>query len=133
MALSATNEEPLPSLMERFAVPSDGRFAECLRQAFLLNAVRDCPLGEEIPALAEIESLKSERASSAQPMGAAALQIMVQRVAKEGGRKWSGDWRSGSPDLAAILATVAQLGKELSGGAGQQMMNSGWRNRASRD
>jgi hypothetical protein len=78
--------------MERFAVPSDGRFAECLRQVFLLNAVRDCPLGEEIPALAEIESLKSERASLAQPMGAAALQIMVQRVANEGGRKWSGDW-----------------------------------------
>jgi hypothetical protein len=78
--------------MERFAIPSDGRFAECLRQVFLLNAVRDCPLGEEIPALADIESLKSERASSTQPMGAAALEIMVQRVANEGGRKWSGDW-----------------------------------------
>ncbi len=91
-ARSALPKETLPSLMERFAVPSGGRFAECLRQVFLLKAVRDCPLGKEIPALAEIEALKTERASASQLMGAAALKIMVQRVAKEGGRKWSGDW-----------------------------------------
>lgn len=84
--------ETLPLLMERFAIPSDGRFAECLRQVFLLNAVRDSPLGTEIPVLAEIESLKTERASVSQLMGAAALQIMVQRVAREGGRKWSEEW-----------------------------------------
>jgi hypothetical protein len=78
--------------MERFGIPIDGRFAECLRQVFLLNSVRDCPLGKEIPALAEIEVLKTERASVSQVLGAAALQIMVQRVAKEGGRKWSGEW-----------------------------------------
>jgi hypothetical protein len=92
VALAAAKEEPLPSLMERFAVLSGGRFAECLRQVFLLHAVRDCPLGKEIPALAEIEALKKERASASQLMGAAALQIMVQRVAKDGGRKWIGDW-----------------------------------------
>lgn len=94
VARSAGANETLPSLMERFAIPSDGRFAECLRQVFLLNAVRDCPLGKEIPALAEIAepSLKEKSASASQLMGAAALQIMVQRVAKEGGRKWSGDW-----------------------------------------
>ena len=92
VAHAATNEEPLPSLMERFAVPSGGRFAECLRKVFLLNAIRDGPFGKEIPVLAEIESLKTERASASQLMGAAALQIMVQRVAKEGSRKWSGDW-----------------------------------------
>lgn len=94
VALSAGTNETLPSLMERFAVPSNGRFAECLRQVFLLNAVRDCPMGKEIPALGEIAepSLKAKRASASQLMGAAALQIMVQRVAKEGGRKWSGDW-----------------------------------------
>ena len=91
-ARSALPEDTLPTLMERFAVPSGGRFAECLRQVFLLKAVRDCPLGKEIPALAEIEALKRERASASQLMGAAALQIMVQRVAKEGGRKWIGDW-----------------------------------------
>lgn len=92
VAGSAGANEKLPALMERFAIPSDGRFAECLRQMFLLSAVRDSPLGKEIPALAEIEALKTERASLSQLMGAAALQIMVQRVAKEGGRKWSGDW-----------------------------------------
>jgi hypothetical protein len=84
--------ETLHLLMERFAIPSDGRFAECLRQVFLLNAVRDSPLGTEIPVLAEIESLKTERASVSQLMGAAALQIMVHRVAREGGRKWSEEW-----------------------------------------
>ncbi len=92
VARSAASNETLPLLMERFAIPSDGRFAECLRQVFLLNAVRDCPLGQEIPALAEIEALKTERASVSQLMGAAALQIMVQRVTMEGGRKWNGDW-----------------------------------------
>jgi EH signature protein len=90
VARAATREEALPSLMERFAVPS-GRFAECLRQVFLLNALRNSPFGKEIPALAQIESIKTERASLLQLMGAAALQIMVQRVT-EGGRKWSGDW-----------------------------------------
>lgn len=58
---------------------------------FLLNALRNSPFGKEIPALAQIESIKTERASLSQLMGAAALQIMVQRVATEGGRKWSGD------------------------------------------
>jgi hypothetical protein len=92
VARSALPEDTLPILMERFAVPSGGRFAECLRQVFLLKAVRDCQLGKEIPALVEIEALKTERASVSQLMGAAALQIMVQRVAREGGRKWIGDW-----------------------------------------
>ena len=88
----AGSNETLLLLMERFAIPSDGRFAECLRQVFLLKAVRDSPLGTEIPVLEEIESLKTERASVSQLMGAAALQIMVQRVASEGGRKWSEEW-----------------------------------------
>lgn len=92
VAGAAETNETLQSLVERFAIPIDGRFAECLRQVFLLNAVRDSPFGKEIPALAEIEGFKTERASISQLMGAAALQIMVQRVAKEGGRKWSGDW-----------------------------------------
>lgn len=92
VARSAYTNETLPSLMQRFAVPSSGRFTESLRQVFLLNVVRECPLGKETPALAEIESLKSERASASQLMGAAALQVMVQRVAKEGGRKWSEEW-----------------------------------------
>jgi hypothetical protein len=92
VARSAKTNEALPTLMERFGVPSGGRFAECLRQVFLLSAVRNGRIGKEIPALEEIESLKTERASASLLMGAAALQIMVQRVAKEGGRKWSGDW-----------------------------------------
>ncbi len=91
---AAKKNEPLPSLIERFAVPSEGRFMESLRRLFLLNALKNCAFGEEIPALAEIasDSIREKRASASQLMGAAALQIMVQRVAKEGARKWSGDW-----------------------------------------
>lgn len=88
----AEPNETLLLLMERYAIPSEGRFAERLRQVFLLNAVRNGPLGTEIAVLAEIEALKTERASVSQLMGAAALQIMVQRVAREGGRKWSEEW-----------------------------------------
>jgi hypothetical protein len=92
VAGAAGTNETMPLLMERFGIPTNGRFAECLRQVYLLAALRGCPLGQEIPALAEIEALKRERASASQVLGAAALQIMVQRVAKEGGRKWSGEW-----------------------------------------
>ena len=94
IAASGRVNETLPSLMERFAIPSDGRFAESIRRVFLLNKIRDCPLGAEVPALTDIESLKTEQASASQLLGAAALKIMVQRVANEGGRKWSGTWSS---------------------------------------
>lgn len=115
VARSARKDETLPSLMERFGIPSDGRFAECLRQVFLLNAVRDCALGEEIPALEAIASptLKTQRASASQLMGAAALQIMVQRVANEGGRKWSGDW----PNWIARLGCDPRHGRAMGEGA----------------
>jgi hypothetical protein len=92
VAGAAGTNETMPLLMERFGIPTNGRFAECLRQVYLLTALRGCPLGQEIPAFAEIEELKRERASASQLLGAAALQIMVQRVAKEGGRKWRGEW-----------------------------------------
>lgn len=92
VAGSAEGPESLPVLMERYGIPNEGRFAECLRQVFLLNVVRNCPLGNENPALAEIEVLKTERASVGQMMGAAALQIMVQRVMREGERRWIGGW-----------------------------------------
>ena len=111
-ARAVTKEEALSSLMERFAVPS-GRFAECLRQEFLLSALRISPLGKEIPALAQIESLKTERASLSQLMGAAALEIMVQRVAREGGRKWGGDW----PRWITKLGCDPRHGRSTSEGA----------------
>jgi hypothetical protein len=99
VAASAGKNETLPLLMERYGIPAVGRFAECLRQVFLLNTVRSCPLGIEVSAFAEIEAMKRERASGSQLMGAAALQIMVQRVAKEGKRKWSGEWPHWIPRL----------------------------------
>lgn len=115
VARSAKADETLPSLMERYAIPCDGRFAECLRQAILLNAVKDCPIGKEIPSLAEIASpeIKEKRASASHLMGAAALQIMVQRVAKEGGRKWSGDW----PHWITKLGCDPRFGRSTAEGA----------------
>jgi hypothetical protein len=110
---AAGTNETLPSLMERFGIPSDGRFVECLRQVFLLAALRGCPLGQEIPALAEIETMKRDRASASQLMGAAALQIMVQRVAKEGGRKWTGAW----PDWITRLGCDPRHGRANAEGA----------------
>jgi len=92
VARAAQKGEKITALIERFAIPSDGRLAELLRKVFLMNALKYCPLGQEVPALAQIEELKTERASVSQLMGASALQIMVQRVAREGGRKWSGEW-----------------------------------------
>jgi hypothetical protein len=112
VARAVTKEESLSSLMERFAVP-DGRFSERLRQVFLLNALRDSPIGKEIPALAEIASIKTERASLSQLMGAAALEIMVQRVAKEGGHKWSGDW----PNWIIKLGCDPRYGRSTGEGA----------------
>jgi hypothetical protein len=70
-------------------------------------------LGKEVPAFAEIEALKRERASASQLMGAAALQIMVQRVAKEGRRKWSGRW----PDWIARLGCDPRHGRASAEGA----------------
>jgi hypothetical protein len=112
---AAKKNEALPFLIERFAIPSEGRFVESLRRLFLLNALKVSVLGEEIPALAEIasDSIKEQRASASQLMGAAALQIMVQRVAKEGGRKWSGDW----PNWIAKLGCDPRHGRANAEGA----------------
>jgi hypothetical protein len=92
IARQTTGAETLPEVMERFGVPNNGRFAEKLRQVFLLHGIKVAPLGRETSVFAEVEKLKNERASGNLLMGAAALKIMVQRVAAEGGRKWSDDW-----------------------------------------
>jgi len=92
VAQNARIGETLPQLMERFAVPTAGRFSECLRQIFLLNALRDAPLGQEVPALIDIEALKHQHAQGSLLIGAAALKIIVQRTSNEGGGQWNGVW-----------------------------------------
>lgn len=92
IARQARVGEGLPHLMERFAIPNRGRFSEKLRQVVLLRAVEVAPLGSETAAFTEIESLKKERVFGDQLMGAAALKIMVQRVAAAGGGRWTGQW-----------------------------------------
>ncbi|MDD3948819.1 MAG: EH signature domain-containing protein [Anaerolineaceae bacterium] len=92
IAKQARVEENFPQLMERFEIPNRGRFAEKLRQVMLLNAIKIVPIGEVSKEFKEIEILKGERVTGDQLMGAAALKIIVQRVAGEGGRKWTGMW-----------------------------------------
>ena len=113
VARSAVANETSPALMARFAVPNAGRFTECLRQELLLNGLRGAPFGQEVSALTEIEAVRSERASSSLLMGAAALQIIVQRVAWEGKRRWSGDW----PKWITRLGCDPRYGRATAEGA----------------
>jgi hypothetical protein len=92
IAMQTTGAETLPKVMERFGVPNNGRFAEKLRQVFLLHAIKVAPFGKETQIFPEVETLKNEYVPGNLLMGAAALKIMVQRVAVEGGRKWSEEW-----------------------------------------
>jgi hypothetical protein len=92
VASQATSSDKFSELMERFGVPNSGRFAEKLRQVTLLNAIRNAPFGSGTDDFEKIELSKEERADSTKLMGSAALEIMIQRVATEGGRKWTGDW-----------------------------------------
>jgi hypothetical protein len=92
IAKQLRNAETLSTVMERYAIPNNGRLAEKLRQIFLLNAIKVAPFGIETPAFTEVEELRKQRASESMLMGAAALKIMVQRVATEGGRSWSDEW-----------------------------------------
>ncbi len=92
IANQANNSGNLSHLMERFAVPKQGRFAEKLRQIFLLNKIKTVQMGEDIHSFEEVEELKEERASGNLLMGAAALQIIVRRVATENKGKWTGSW-----------------------------------------
>ncbi len=92
IAQQAQNGESLDQLMTRFAIPSNGRFSERLRYVFLLHGLKAAPLGRKTDVFPEIEKKKNERVSSDLLLGAAALRIMVQRVAKENRRKWPGEW-----------------------------------------
>ncbi len=92
IANQARSSESLSHLMERFAIPNQGRFAEKLRQVFLLNQIKSVQIGLEVPAFEEVEIIKDDQASGNLLMGAAALKIIVQRVAKENNRNWTGSW-----------------------------------------
>lgn len=84
----------LAQLMENYAIPFEGRFAEKLRLFILLDGLKKAPLGRQVPEFYEIERYKSDRLSSNFLIGSKALQIMIQRVMDEGRGKWpAGDWQ----------------------------------------
>lgn len=78
-------------LVTQYAIP-EGRFAEKLRQCLLLEVLRETPFGEVDPVFEEIETLKDKRAFSKYLLGAAALEILVQRVQTEGKGQWPEKW-----------------------------------------
>ncbi len=85
--------ETLHGLCERFAVPAKGRFIESLRQLYLLESLKKCRLGDDPPALEQIEAAKPETALESLRLGAAALRIIVRRVANEGRGRWPNAWQ----------------------------------------
>lgn len=92
IALAARDGESLSELMTRFAVPKEGCFSARLKEVFLLTCLNGVALGQGQCVLTELEAMKSLPYQAGIPLGAAALRIIVQRVANEGGRKWSDDW-----------------------------------------
>jgi hypothetical protein len=93
IASQARPSETLESLRERFAVPAEGRFTESLRQLYLLESLKQCGLGEEPPTLEQIEAAKTETALESLRLGAAALRIIVRRVAKDARERWPDGWQ----------------------------------------
>jgi len=88
----ASEKVQFEQLMERFAIPKEGRFAEKLRQFVFLERMKAVPFGGVTPVFDEIEIFRNERISSQILLGSKALQIMVQRVAGEGAGKWTKEW-----------------------------------------
>jgi hypothetical protein len=89
----AREGERLQQLMERLAILPNGAFAVKLRQCYLLEALKNCPLGAEPVELTEVQEHRSENAVDNLSLGAAALRILVSRVEKEGRGKWPERWR----------------------------------------
>ena len=92
IASNARREETIDELRQRYALPSEGRFAESLRYVFLLESLLKCSFGSEPATLEQIEQSRIESAPDSLPLGAAALRILVRRVMNEGGR-WPEGWQ----------------------------------------
>lgn len=113
VAGQASKGEALDSLRGRFALPAEGRFAEMLRQVYLLESIKHCSFGKEPDTLEKIESAKEETAAGALRLGAAALQILVDRVEKEGHGRWPEGWQK----WIARLGCDPRLGRATAEGA----------------
>lgn len=88
---AAKDDESLSELMERFAVPKEGRFSARLKEVFLLTCLEAVELGQGQAVLQELEAMKFLPYQAGVPLGAAALRIMTRRVLESKG-EWRGDW-----------------------------------------
>ncbi len=92
IAIAALKGGTLMDLMDRFAIPKEGRsFSARLKECYLLTRLDNVELGQGQEILQELESIRTLRYEAGVPLGAAALRIMTRRVFASGG-KWKGDW-----------------------------------------
>lgn len=81
-------------LVQDFHLPETGRYVEKLRHIIFLKVLKKVPFGKLRPIFGEIEKHKNETVGSGMRLGAAALQIMIGRVMKEGNGQcqWPEEW-----------------------------------------
>ena len=91
IARAAIERETLAELMDRFAVPSEGRFSARLKECYLLNRLEAIELGQGQEILSELEAMRHVPYLPGIPLGAAAVRILTQRTLQAGG-VWQGDW-----------------------------------------
>ena len=87
----ASERETLAELMDRFAVPKEGRFSARLKECYLLTRLEGIELGQGQEILQQLEAIRSLQYEAGVPLGAAALRIMTRRVLASRG-EWKGDW-----------------------------------------
>ena len=87
----ASERETLAELMDRFAVPGEGRFSARLKECYLLARLEAVELGQGQEILQQLEAIRTLQYEAGVPLGAAALRIMTRRVLASQG-EWKGDW-----------------------------------------
>lgn len=113
VAEKANPSDTLTNLMQRYAIPEQGKFAEKLRQIYLLKKIEKIPVGSIVPVFREIEQSKEELTSENISLGASALKIMVQRIIKENNGIWKGKW----PSWITRFGCDPRYGRDSSEGA----------------
>jgi hypothetical protein len=91
IARAASERETLAELMDRFAVPREGRFSARLKECYLLTRLEAIELGQGQEILQQLEAIRTLQYEAGVPLGAAALRIMTRRVLESRG-EWKGDW-----------------------------------------
>lgn len=91
IARAASERETLVDLMDRFAVPKEGRFSARIKECYLLTRLEAIELGQGQEILSELEAMRNVPYLPGIPLGAAAVRILTQRILEAGG-VWQGDW-----------------------------------------